>query len=172
MRWTLAILPEIARGPHNALAKVMLPNAIRHHARCQRVFRARDPSGQREAPSAGGKLPIPIRFQHGRFGVTGNRCRESRFYGLARLQVVATNQNLGWSEKRSGRRPRDVRSNQCFGTPTDLATLQNVEAARKLRVAVLLFQSEDGVRCILLLNLCAYIFDSQGFKSAGRINSS
>src|SRR5438093_5851356 len=49
MRRTLAHLSQVVRIARNALAEVILPDAIDHDARGQRIFRTRNPIGQRQA---------------------------------------------------------------------------------------------------------------------------
>src|SRR5437762_652180 len=48
MTWQFSSQTEIARRSHQASAKVMLPNAIHHHARGQRVLRVCNSSRQFE----------------------------------------------------------------------------------------------------------------------------
>ena len=42
-------LPEIADRPHDAVAEVLFPDSVHHHARGQRVFRIREPFGEGQA---------------------------------------------------------------------------------------------------------------------------
>ena len=46
MRWRLAAGAEVARGPYQRRAEMMLPNAIDHHPRGERVLFARNRFGQ------------------------------------------------------------------------------------------------------------------------------
>ena len=46
MGWCVAGFAEIVHRAHDSLPEVMLPEAVHHDARCQRVFRTHHPFGE------------------------------------------------------------------------------------------------------------------------------
>src|SRR5262245_10958160 len=81
------------------------------------------------------------------------------------MQVVATNQNMRRRGSGSGRWPGHIGRDESHGTPAGLPPLEDVEAARKFRMPVLLFEGEDRICCILSLNLYTHIIHTQSFKA-------
>src|SRR5882724_11363050 len=90
MRWSAGACAEIARGADQTRTKVVLPDAIDHHAREQRIVRAGQPFSQRLAASGG-------------FGVQGwiwhiaaaERRWKARAYFVARRSRIAAERDIG-----------------------------------------------------------------------------
>src|SRR5437667_10373970 len=101
MRGALAVLAEIARSAHDPRTEVMLPDAVHHRARGQRVIRARDPFCEAQAPAARRELPVAIGFEHCRLEGPRNSARETGPNGLAALIIVPANQEARRSDARA-----------------------------------------------------------------------
>src|SRR5688572_13668273 len=86
MSRTLAHFPGVVRRPRQSLAEMPLPDAIRHHARSQRIFFAGDPVGQCD-PSAAGAIRDRIA------GARQNR-GEARRRFLTQAAVVPANEYM------------------------------------------------------------------------------
>ena len=84
VRGPLAERAEVARGAHEAGAEVMLPEAVHHHARGERVLRVRDGAGQFEPPAAALERLDLAAGQHG---------QERPWRDVARRVLVAAQQH-------------------------------------------------------------------------------
>src|SRR5262249_35581601 len=105
----------------------MLPDPVNHDARCERILRTSNPFGQRETTPASWKLTISIRFERSRFCFTHESVWKPRLYRVARMKVVATNQDMRDWEARSGWRARNVGSNKRLIAPAVLAPLEDLK---------------------------------------------
>ena len=87
MRGALAHAAKIIGRGHDAAAEVILPDAVHHHARRQRILRIHDPLGQRLAriTSIRGKLGNALRKQH---------ARRSHADSVALITIIATRQQV------------------------------------------------------------------------------
>ena len=84
MRGALAVVAEVARRIHESAAEVLLPDAIRQHARRQRISRIPEPSCEGHAT-----LALRLRFVHGESRKT--QCRQACWNNrLAAIHDVAT----------------------------------------------------------------------------------
>src|ERR1041385_3646284 len=83
MCWPLAHLAEVAGSAHNAIAEMLLPDAVDHHARGKRVFGAGDGFGQFQ-PAAS--------FLEGRW-LAGGKDRQKPARRLV-TQIIGTAANM------------------------------------------------------------------------------
>ena len=90
MRRPVAVDAEIAGRPHDAFAEVMLPQAIHHHARRQRIRGRGDPLGQSQPPSraSAGKRNL------GRLLAARYRLQKSGLHALTPARKLAARQNV------------------------------------------------------------------------------
>src|SRR4051812_33313927 len=76
MGGTLAVLSEVAGSANDSIPKVMLPHAVYKNAGSQGIVRGGNPFSQSQAPPAGRKLPVAVRLDHRRLGITRYRAQE------------------------------------------------------------------------------------------------
>src|SRR5690606_35070380 len=120
----------------DAAAEVMLPDPVDHHARGQRLVRARDPTRQGVAEAARRELAVAVRVELGRFHVAGDRAWEAWLDGFARLAIIAARQHVDGLGRRAAGRARGVADGEDDGLPAREAAAEDVELASELGVAV------------------------------------
>src|SRR5262245_28838304 len=91
-RWR-ARMTKVGCGLHNAAAEVMLPNAVRQHARSQRILSARGPIGEGAAAPCAGSIRAGI-SQCG--SLSAQHRKKGRLDLGTRITGVPTYENVCW----------------------------------------------------------------------------
>src|SRR5687767_7122083 len=108
MSGPLAVFAKVARRGNDSTPEMVLPEAVHHHARGQRVFWIDDPLRQRHSPTSRWELAVAVGLQDGRLDVACNKTRKTRFHSFAGLPVIPADEHTRWCDHRAGGRSRNV----------------------------------------------------------------
>src|SRR4051794_6336204 len=100
MRMSVAVDAEIAGRAHDAIAEVMLPETIHHHARGQRIHRGGNPFGERQPTSR----TSTDKWNLGWFIVAHYGLKKSRRDRFAPARQIAARKDVSGREIRNLRR--------------------------------------------------------------------